>query len=926
MEKKIKFLIACLLGIQFVAAQEDSLAIQKTKTKIEYGRGIIVNPQESTAAVSSADEKALSHKKSINASNMLFGLIPGLQVLQNAGNAWNDNATLYVRGLGTLNSQNPLILVDGFERDINQLTSDEIESVSVLKDAVGAALYGMKGGNGVILIKTRRGAEGAPQVNFSYQFNVATPNRLPEFVDGYTYANALNEGLTNDEQAPRYNSAELNAFKTQSNPLFYPNVNWMNEALRGQSNGDNVTLSVKGGGKFVRYFTQINYLDDRGVLKPTEVNNGYSTQFKYSKLNLRSNLDIEATPTTHLQLNLLGSFSEENSPAKSTSEIFSALYKVPSGAFPIRTRGNIYGGTSIYSNNPVGLIASSGYGRMQTRNMFADLSIKQDLDVFLKGLYTKVRVGMDNKASYWDANSMDFGYESAVINLQTGEEKFINLRNEGGLSFGSSINTATNHFNLEGSLNFDRSWDNDNHVLNAQLLYAMDKTSLKGVNTSKAFMDVVAQAHYAYKGRYAVDASLSGSASSYLEPGNRWGIFPAVGASWLLSDESFMNQDWLNLLKVRASYGISGRTDFAVDLFEEMYGGGKGYYFKDNPASINGIRLTRLGMQGLTYEKSHKLNVGVDFLAFNRLSLTVDAFYDHRTDILISGYNAVSGIFGMSVPQINNGIVNNRGMEASLRWNDRVENFTYVLGAQFSFNRNEIINQNEQYRPYDYLKRTGKSIGQIFGYEVEGIYKDQAEIDNRPVKQYLSTVHPGDLKFKDQNGDYRIDEYDQVALGYNTMCPEINYSVDLSAEYKGLGVYALFQGTGNYSQVLNTPGVWKPLVDNGTISTEYYNNRWTSENLSAKYPRLTSNGSDNNYNTNSVWVADASFLKLRTLEISYKFNSRTLKNIPALKDVKLFARAHDLFCLDNIKIADPESIGATHPTMKQYVLGFNLSF
>lgn len=926
MKKRIKLLVACLLGVQFAAAQKDSLAIHKTKITIEYGRDIAVDPLESTAAISTADAKSLSHKTSINPVNMLYGLIPGLQVLQNAGSAWDDGATVYIRGLGTINSQSPLILVDGFERDISQLSSSEIESVSVMKDAVSTALYGMKGANGVILIKTKRGTQSAPQVDFSYQFNFSTPNRLPEFADGYTYAKALNEAMTNDGQMPRYSSAELDAFKTQSNPSFYPNVNWMNEALRERSYGDNVNLSVKGGGKLIHYFTQINYLDDRGLLRPTSENEGYSTQFKYSRLNLRTNLDIEVSPKTRVQLNLLGNFSEQNRPGRTADEIFNALYSVPSGAFPIKTENQIYGGTSVYSNNPMAFIAGSGYGRIQSRTMFADLNIKQDLGAIVKGLSAKVRIGMDNSASYQDNNIKNFGYESATIDLATGEKKFTNLRNEGSLAFGSYINTSTNHFNFEGGLNYDQSWKEKKHKLNAMLLYAMDKTNNKGVNTSMAFMDLVAQAHYTYNGRYALDASLSGSASSVLEPGHRWGIFPSIGASWLISEEAFAKCDWLNLLKLRASYGIAGRTDYGVDLFETMYGAGNSYFFKDTPVSLSGTKLTRLGMTGLTYEKSHKLNVGVDWMAFNRLSLTIDAFYDHRTDILVTGTNSVSGVFGMDVPMINNGVVNNRGVETSLRWNDKVGEVTYQLGGQFSFNRNEIVNMNEQYRPYDYQKQTGRSIGQIFGYEADGMYKDQAEIDNRPVKQYLSTVRPGDLKFKDQNGDNRIDEYDRVALGYNSLCPEIYYSFDLNAEYKGFGIYAMFQGTGNYSEILNTKGVWRPLVDNGTISTEYYENRWTPENQTAKYPRLTSMGSNNNYYTNSIWVADASFLKLRTLELYYKFNPHFLKKIPALKEAKLFARGHDLLSLDNIKIADPEAIYTKHPTMKQYVFGFNLSF
>lgn len=357
----------------------------------------------------------------------------------------------------------------------------------------------------------------------------------------------------------------------------------------------------------------------------------------------------------------------------------------------------------------------------------------------------------------------------------------------------------------------------------------MDKKSTKDQNTGRAFMDIVGSAHYSYAGKYLADFSLSGSDSSLLKPGNRWGVFPSVGAGWVLSEENFMKAPWLNLFKVRASYGIAGRADYAVNLYKDLWGTGNAFFFRNGtnaPVSSAGMKYTQLGIGDLTYEKSHKFNVGVDFKAFNKLGITLDAFYDHRTDILVGGTGAVSGVFGMSVPQINNG----------------------VIGGQFSFARNKIVNQNEQYRPYDYLKRTGREMGINWGYEVIGIYKSQEDIDNRNVKQLLSEVTPGDLMFKDQNGDGVIDSYDQIPLGYSSLCPEIYYSFDLGAEWKGIGFYAQFQGVGNYSKVLNTASIYRPIVGNCNISQYYWENRWSERNPNGTLPRLTYTGSDNNYN------------------------------------------------------------------------------
>lgn len=919
MRKSSKLLIACLLLSSASSAQvRDSIA------SIEYGRGISISKKGSTAASASAGAAELSHKTSIDPSNNLFGMIPGLQVLQNAGNAWSDGATLYIRGLGTNNSKTPLILVDGFERPIAELTVQEIESVTVLKDAASLSLYGIRGANGVIYIKTKRGTNQAPVIDFSYEFNFATPKRLPDFVDGYTYAQALNEGFKNDGLAPRYSQQELDAFKNQTFPDFYPNVNWIDEALRDRSYGDNVNFSIKGGGEIAQYYAQINYLDDRGILRPTNDNEGYSTQFKYSKLNVRTNLDIKVSATTQLQLNLLGNFSERNRPSKSTDDIFSALYQVPSGALPIKNSRGLWGGTSIYGNNPIALISGSGYAREQARTLFADMGLTQRLDFITPGLSAAVKVGFDSYATYRDTNSRTFGSGSATKDWVGGKDEYKKLTEETELAFDKDVDVITRHFNFDARLEYAKSWGK--HAMNATLLYAMDKQTNKGANTSYAFMDVVAQGHYAYNNRYLLDIAMSGSAASILEPGHRWGLFPSIGAGWVLSEEDFLKTDWLDMLKLRASYGIVGRADFDWNLFRNIYGGGNSYFFKDALSSQSGMKEKQLRMDNLTYEKSHKLNVGIDFMAFHKLSLTIDGFYDHRTDILVAGSGAVSSVLGITAPKTNDGIVNNYGFELGAAWSDKIGGVSYQLGGQFTFARNEIKNMNEVYRPEDYLKRTGRPLGQIFGYEVEGIYQSQKEIDDREVKQYLSDVRPGDLKYKDQNGDKRIDEYDMVALGYNNVCPEIYYSFNLGAEYKGFGFTAQFQGAANYSKILNTPSVYRPLINNNTISKEYFENRWSENTPNGIYPRLTTLGSDNNYATNSLWVADASFLKLRTLEVYYQFSEKQMKATRFIKQARLFARGHDLFTHDHIKIADPESIGAAHPTMTQYTFGINLRF
>ena len=917
------YFAALLFSPLCMSAQTDSLLTEKKPHRITYGRDVSVDQKEATVAASFITSEKLAHRKETNPRNALYGLIPGLEVLQNQGAAWETTGRLFVRGNGTLSKKAPLVLVDGFERELGQLSMDEIESITVLKDAASTALYGMRGANGVIAVKTKRGMNGAPKIKFSYELNMATPFRKPKFVDGHTYAMALNEGMQNDGLAPRYDASELSAFKDGSLPDAYPNVDWWGESLRNHSFGNNVTFSVTGGGKFVRYFTQLNYLNDSGILRPVNDNQGYSTQLKYSKLNIRTNLDIELGRNTMLQLNMFGTFSEHNRPNATISDIFTALYKVPAGAFPIKNARGIWAGTTDIETNPVAMISGTGYARSQQRNFFADLKLTHRLDFLLKGLSVGLQLGLDNNASYWDGNARKYGYEQSTYDWASRSYTYKNLRNETALSASHSVGASNNHFNFNAFANFQRDWGL--HSLAATAQYRMDKLIAKGQNTSYAFIDIVSQLHYAYKHRYLFDVSLSESASSILDPKSRWGVFPAAGIGWIVSEETFAKRDWLDFLKLRASYGISGGADYDNDLFIDMYGNGGSFFFGKNPLKHNGLRLTQLGISNLTYEKSHKLNIGFDFRAFKHLDVTVDFFYDHRTDILVDANGKVSSLFGLPVPKENSGVVDNRGIETSIRWNKSLKDFHYALGSTFSFIRNKIVNQNEEYRPYGYLQRTGKRIGQYFGYVVEGIYQNQNEIDQRNVKQTLSQVKPGDLKYKDLNNDGIIDSYDQKALGYSAF-PEIYYSFDLNLDYKGWGLYAMFQGIGNVSVMGNTPSVYHPLFGNRTISKEYYDNRWTPETPNARYPRLTSVGSVNNYANNSLWIKNGAYFKLRTLEVYYHFKKHQLKPLKYVNAAKVYVRAYDLFSLDHIKVMDPENMKTGHPSMTRYAVGFDLKF
>lgn len=926
MKRNIFLLLTGIFASVNVSAQQETVAANSEKETLNLGRNVTYNLKEGTGAVNTASSEKLSHKTSINVTNQFYGMLPGLQAMQQPGEAWNERANLYVRGMGTLNNKAPLIIVDGFERSLSDFTPEEIESVTVLKDAVATSIYGMRGANGVIVVETKRGKAEKAEVGFSYTFNMATPNRLPEFVDSYTYANALNEALANDGKPARYDEYALEGFKNGTNPEIYPNVDWVDETLRNIAFGDNINFYAQGKGSHVNYYTMLNFIDSRGILQPVNENDGFSTQHKYSRLNVRTNLDIKMTETTKVKLNFLGVFDEHNRPNTSTNTIFDQIYRIPSAAFPVKTSRGIWARNETYGdNNPVALIADTGYSRGQHRSLLADFHLNQRLDMLVEGLSLGVKVGIDNSASYWDGNKKAFGTEEAYLDAN-GEVAYKKGRDEGNFAFSKSVGHAKTHFNFEGYADYSRTWGK--HALNAALTYSMDKIQVKDRNEGRAFIDVTAQAHYAYANKYLVDFTLGSTASSVFEKGNQWGVMPAVGLGWVISNENFMKADWVDFLKLRTSFGVVGIADYGLDLWRDVYGaGGNGYNFGTSLSGASGKHMGHLGIENFTYEKSHKFNFGVDFQAFKKLTFSMDAFFDHRTDILVSGVGGTSAILGIAPAQENAGVVNNYGVEALVGWDDKIGEVKYHIGGNFSFVRNEIKEMNEEYRPEKYLFRTGQSIGQIYGYEVVGIYKTQDMIDNRDVVQKLGPVKVGDLMYKDQNGDKVIDAYDQVPLGYNSSCPEIYYTFDLGVEYKGIGLYAMFQGAGHYSKILNTRSLYRPIVGDNNISDYYYANRWHAENNpNGTLPRLTYEGSDNNYATNSLWVADASFLKLRTLELYYNVPTKAIAKYVPLSKFKVFARANDLFCADKIDLQDPEAMGAVHPTMTQYSFGFNLTF
>lgn len=914
---------------------ELTVVMDYSSEKVNYGFGLQQTNAESTGAVSTVYAENIDKSSAFSIGNSLYGNVLGLTTMQSTGVVWEQMPSMYIRGLKTLNGNNGILLVvDGLERDNNwqalkYITPEEVESVSVLRDAAALALYGYRGVNGVVNIVTKRGKYDTREINFSYDHAFNYMTRKPELADAYTYASALNEALTNDGKQVRYSQNELNAFKNGTSPYLYPNVNWWEEVFRDRGASDIATLSFRGGSTKMRYYTMMNLQNNRGFIKNFDTNADYSTQEKYSKANFRTNLDIDLSPKTKMQANIMGILNEFSRPGMGSDNLISKLYQLPSAAFPIRTESGLWGGNTTWGENwnPVALTEGRAYSKGHTRGLYADMSLRQDLSSLTKGLGASVRIGYDNLASYWENHTKGYKYGMASVASWENGLPIAGEEITGGkdteMSGDSKLDWQYRAFNFQMNVDWQRQFGV--HSLYSMLLYTYKYDNAKGINNTFYRQNAGWYTHYGFKNRYFADFTLMASASNLLAPDHRWNVSPTVGLAWLISNEKFMqSQNVVDFLKLRASFGMLNTDNIPGNgYWNETVGGGNGYPINNNFGGDGGWHEGRLASVNGTTEKAYKYNAGVDATLFKGLTLTVDGFYERRSDIWVSSDGQNSAVLGASGSYVNAGIVDSWGTEIGANYYKKMGNVELNLGGTFTYNRSKIIEMLEEPAAYDYTRSTGNPVGQIFGLQAIGYFVDQADIDNS-LPQQFGPVKAGDIKYKDMNGDKVINSDDRVAMGYNSTCPEIYYSFSLGLEWKGLGFSAQVQGVGNYTAILSGT-YYHPLVDNTTISNYVYRNRWTPETPNARFPRLTTETVDNNLQTSSLWLADRSFLKLRNCEVYYKLPSSWLNRF-WVKNAKVYVRGVDLLCFDSIDQLDPEAMNNSYPATRSIHVGLSVGF
>ncbi len=855
----------------------------------------------------SLDASTFERSPEVDIAKALYGQFSGLLVKQGAGRSEDNQSKLRLHG------HSPLILVDGFARELNDLTGLEIESVTVLKDAAAAALYGVKGANGVVMITTRRGKDSPLQVTAKYQYGYSVATRTPQFADAYTYAYLMNQARELDGLTPRYNNTELNAFYNNSDPYAYPNVDWWSQIYRSHGDDHRAQFTFEGGNRNFRYFAAVDYLKNAGMYVNPSADDRYNGHVYDNRLGIRANVDVNITDHTAMKIGVMARLSEFNKPYYLRSgSIEKLLYKLPAAAFPVKQADGTYGGSAIYGNeNPVAQFQESGQNQYSQPKVLANMTLLQDFSPVLPGLSADVSVAFDYIGKMTETATKEFMYAEIVDGVQTNYGV-----NSKTVDYSHWFSSLSMKFELQARLNYSR-WFGDHH-LDLHAAYRQRSWVEAERNASSKTQEYLATASYSWKDRLFVDAVVNYSGSAYLAPGKRFNLYPAVNLAYVILKEPYV--------KAFASYGLSGSDgDLEHELWRQAYGSSNGhsYNFGTTVSGYSGRAEGDMAALTLAPERAATANVGLEtrFLK-NRLTLLAQGFYEDRTNILISPSN-VSGVLGVSLKDQSLGEYKYKGVDLGLTWEDRLGDFEYGIYGNAGWLFTEVVDDGQAYQAYDYLYHKGNPVGQSYGLEAIGFFQDQTDINNSP-KQSFGEVRPGDLKYKDQNGDGVIDNQDRVKM-FGSSTPLLQYGFGLHAGFKGFSVFADFQGiTGVTVSLLDSP-LYQPLANNGNISMTYLNREvsWTPDDAArATMPRLTTQGGENNFRSGSHWYRDGSFLKLRNVGISYTIPRKLLR----ICDATLSLNGTNLFSFDKIQFADPEQLGANYPTTRVFWAGLKFNF
>ncbi len=944
-----------------------------------------------TGAVSNVKMDDLKHYSTSNLTNTLAGNVPGIMAFQSSGQPGKNTSEFWIRGISTFGaSSKAYILVDGFEREnIDDINIEDIENFSVLKDASATAIYGSKGANGVVLITTKHGKAGKVQINGKVETSYNTRTITPEFVDGFQYANYLNEARVTRNLGVLYQPVELDIIREGLDPDLYPNVDWQDLLLKDGAMSYRANLNLSGGGETARYYVSMAYTEDEGMYKTDNtLKDKYDTNANYKRWNYRMNVDIDVTKTTLLKLGIGGNLNKRNSPgigddkvwgqlfgynALFTPVVYSNGYYPAKGSYNVETIDGVEVRT-INENyiNPWVSSTQTGYNNEWQNDIQTNVTLEQDLSFITKGLNFTGRFGLDtHNENAIQHHRLPALYRASSRNTETGQLDFDLLQSARDMTQSTSNSGWRREF-LDLLLHWDRSFL-DAHNFGANVKYTENQqistqnlgTDIKN-SVSRKNKGLAAQATYNYKYRYFVDYNFGYNGSENFADGHRWGFFPAWSVAWNVGEEPWVKKQapWLDMFKIRFSHGKVGSDTTGSSRFPYLYtlissitesernqgGGGAGYYwgqyFTNN---YSGIRYRQVASEGVTWEVATKNDLGIDLVLFgNKLSLTVDYFDEKRTGIYqerrflpttvgLEYWDA--GNNNWNYPKANVGSVKSRGFDGNFRYEERFGDVSLTVRGNMTYSKNEIGEYDEENNVYPYQNQHGYRVNQVRGLIAEGLFKDYDDIRNSPT-QTFGPVQPGDIKYKDVNGDGIIDGGDECAIGA-TDRPNLIYGLGVSVAWKGFDFNLHFQGAGKSTFMTYGKNVYAFSEGQwGNVFKGLLENRWVdsetaqmlgiqpNENPAADYPRLSYGGNGNNFRNSTFWLRDGRYLRLKNLDIGYTLPKQLVNKIH-FQNIRFYVSGSNLFFLHKkFSIWDPESLqprGEDYPITKAVTLGMQVN-
>jgi TonB-linked SusC/RagA family outer membrane protein len=909
-----------------------------------------------------------------NLTNNMSGQVAGLIAIQRSGEPGYDNSEFFIRGISTFaGGSKPLVLVDGVPRSINDIEPDEIDTFTVLKDAASTAVYGAEGANGVVIITSKRGKPQKPTISFRTEHNISQPTRLPKFVNSDNYLELYNEALRNDGEAPQFSADLISKYRNNVDPDLYPNTDWTAFMLKRLTDSHRYTLNVRGGTEQSRYFVSGAYYGESGIFKDNP-SNSFETNVGLKRFNLRSNIDMDITKTTLLSVDLSGQYLMTRypgfgggnfAPGTGSARIFRYMMITPPYLIPpVYSDGSISSMPirNANSRNPYNLLTNNGYTKEWRSSIQSTVRLEQKLDVVTKGLYYRGLVSYDYNGNYSFDRSYDPSRYNAAGRDANGKLILLPLFS-GSPVIGDPIegSSGDKKIYIESSLNYKRVFGD--HSLEAMALYMQKETQLQGEGLAFRKQGLVGRLTYSFDKRYFIEGNFGYTGSETFAPGYRYGLFPAVGIGYQISNENFYPEglkDYLTTLRFRASMGRTGNDDTGGQrfLYRPTFNTAAGGFNQGitSTGGSNGLGAGvvegRFDAPTIGWEIEDKQNYGVNIGLFNgKVEIVADYFKSERTGILLQR-KTVPAVAGFrTAPWENFGKVENWGFDGSLNANQSIGDFKIGFRSTFTFARNKITEFDELPQAYPWMATTGTRVGENVLYIAERLYTNDDFVitansngtnsyalkSGIPIPTLGGLIGPGDIKYQDLNGDGRIDSFDRKRGVGNPQTPEINYGAGFNLEYKGFYVSAFFQGTANTSVVFgeaNAPGAWMPFafgVDQSNYRT-FALDRWTEENPSqdVMMPRLHKIGTTgaNNGAASTWWLRDGSFLRLKNVEIGYNLPKFILEQLH-VNTARIYLMGYNLTVWDKIKYWDPEAgntnAGMNYPIPRTITFGLELT-